>query len=438
MKKGSKTPPEVKRKIVDNEPELEDNSEKKVVLLLCDMVRFSQKTAAMRPAEIRDFIVEYHRKLQTTINADGGIPQEVEPSAGDGAIAIFEKRDGENTSDICERAIKAAINMTCAMESGELQQTRIGIFAGNIIEARIGEKRRRFGACFSVASRLEELCGYFGTSFLMDREVAFWQTTEKKYTVSIGKITPKNFHHPIHVYTIYKPGMHNCPVSINEQRLLEFIEKKNEAIELFCGNALQGIRPDFPQAREKLNDVQQLFVELSGKKDVASERVLEYIRNTPYPGDDFRKVGMKIREATGDPMGIRLLHLSNELLRAIDVEFYQALVIDTHWEGLFKLVWHKKGETIVRINDPPDGVYYIDNGTVNAVDDNGELITTLSAGNVFGEMAYFSEERRRTATVVANTDVVLRRIPGEELEKLPVIKKIFKIIASKRQKGEKI
>lgn len=267
----------------------------------------------------------------------------------------------------------------------------------------------------------------------MDREVAFWQSKEKQYTVSIGKITPKNFHHPIHVYTIYKPGIHNCPRDVDPSDLAQFIEMKNEAVGLFCGNQLQGIRADFPLAKDKLNVVQELFIEMTGKKDVPSERLLEYIRNTPYPGDDFKKVGMMIREATGDSMGIRLLHLSNELLRAMDVDFYHTLVVDTEWERLFKLIWKKKGEIIVRINDPPNGVYYIDNGSVNALDENGELITTLTAGNVFGEMAYFSTSRTRNATVVANTDVVLRRISGDDFEGLPVIMKIFERIAKKRR-----
>ncbi len=411
-----------------------DGSEKKVVILLCDMVRYSQKTAEMRPVEIRDFIVEYHRSLRNIINTDSEEPQEIEPSAGDGAIAIFENKPGETKADVCDRAIRAALNMAYAIERGMIPQTRIGIFAGDIIEANIGGKIMRFGASFSVASRLEELCGFFGTSFLMDREVAFWQSREKSYTVSIGKITPKNFHHPIHVYTLYKPGIHNCPKDIDEQNLSRFIELKNEAVGLFCGNQLQGIQADFPLAKERLNEVQNLFVEMTGKKDVPSERLLEYIRNTPYPGDEFRKVGMLLRETTSDSLGIRLLHLSNELLRAMDVDFYHALVVDTEWERLFKLVWKRKGEMIVKINDPPDGVYYIDSGSVNAVNEKGKLITTLTAGNVFGEMAYFSSNRTRNATIIANSDVVLRRISGEEFEKLPVIMKIFKRIATKRKR----
>jgi len=413
----------------------DNDTEKEVVILLTDMVRYTQITEDMRPNEIRDFIIEYHKNLQRIIQTEDEYLQEIEPSAGDGAIAVFEKRAGEGgKSGMCIRALKAAIKIAYAVEDGVIPPTRIGLFSGDIIEARLADKKMRFGASFAVASRLEELCGYFGTTFLMDKEVAFWQTDESRYLVCIGKVTPKNFNHPIHVYTVYKPGIHNCPKDIDEESLFQFISMKNRAIELFCGNALQGVRPDFPIAREKLEEVQRLFVEMSGREDVASERVLEYIRNMPYPSEDFRKIGMKIKETTGESLGTRLLHLSNELLKAMDMEFYHALVIDTDWERHFKLEWRKKGDIIIRINEPPNGLYYLDSGSVNALDDKGELITTLVAGNVFGEMAYFSKKKRRNATVIANTDVVVRRISNEKFDSLPVIKKIFKRIAIKRRR----
>ena len=371
----------------------EKDTEKEVVILLSDMVRYTQITADMRPNEIRDFIVDYHKKLQRIIQTDDGPTQEIEPSAGDGAIAIFEKRGSEGKSGMCDRALQAAINIAHAVEEEAIPPTRIGLFSGDIIEAPLQGKIMRFGASFAVASRLEELCGYFGTTFLMDKEVALWQSLESKYLLCIGKVTPKNFNHPIHVYTVYKPGIHNCPKDVDEEKLLQFIFRKNRAIELFCGNALQGVPPDFPGAREKLHEVQKLFVEIAGREDTATERVLEYIRNMPYPSEDFRKIGMKIKEVTGESLGTRLLHLSNELLKAMDLEFYHALVVDTDWERHFKLEWRKKGDIIIRINEPPDGVYYIDSGSVNALDDSGELITTITAGNVFGEMAYFSKKK---------------------------------------------
>jgi len=270
----------------------------------------------------------------------------------------------------------------------------------------------------------------------MDREVAFWQTEHSRYLTSIGKVTPKNFLHPVHIFSVYKPGIHQCPIDVNKKQLMGFIEMKNLAIELFCGNVLQGIQPDFPLARQKLLESQELFVEMTGKKDLPTERVLEYIGNHPSPEEDFRQVGMKIGEPVGQHHGVRLLNLSSELFKAMNKEFYQTLVVDTAWERKFKLVWYKKNEPVIHFNDSPDGVYFIDVGSVAILDSKGVQLKTLKAGDVFGEMAYFSKKGVRSATVIAKADLVLRRISGEDLKTLPVVKKIFKKIAKKRKKDE--
>jgi len=65
---------------------------------------------------------------------------------------------------------------------------------------------------------------------------------------------------------------------------------------------------------------------------------------------------------------------------------------------------------IITINQKADGIYYIDRGTVISQDGEGQVLATLGSGNIFGEMAYFSKDRRRNATVVAASDVVLRKI----------------------------
>jgi class 3 adenylate cyclase len=410
-----------------------DDIEKEVVILLSDMVGYSRKASIMHPAEIRNFMLEYYQNLKKIVQSVCGTDQHIESSAGDGAVAIFEKKPGKTKNDICDRALNVALAMVNAMEKGVIPQTRIGLFSGNIIETDFDGKIMRFGAGFSVASRLEELCEYFGTSVLMDREVAKLQTSHTSYVTSIGKITPKNLAHPVHIFSVYRPGMHHCPEDVDEEELRCFIEKKNLAVELFCGNDLQGILPDFPLAKQKLLEVQSLFGKIAGKKDKPTERLLEYIDNNSRPKETFRRVGMKIWGAGKDSNGIRLLSLSSELFKALDQDFYQALVVDTSWERKFKLLWYKKDDQIIRLQDDPDGIYFIDAGSVSVLDKNNQIIATLTTGNVFGEMAYLSEDGVRTANVFANSDLVLRRISGEDLDKLPVIKDIFNTIARKRK-----
>lgn len=406
--------------------------EKEVVILLSDMVDYSCKTTEMRPAEIKDFMLDYHKNLKKIVHSVCGEKQRIESSAGDGAVAVFERRSGEGKNQMCGLALRVAIEMIAAMEKGTIAKTRIGLFSGHIIEAVLDGKTMRFGASFSVASRLEELCRYFGTMVLMDREVAFWQTDYAQYLTSIGKVTPKNLSHPVHVFSVYKPGIHNIPEDVSLDALMRFIELKNRAMELFCGNILQGVYPDFPQARQKLLQAQELFLEMTEQKDLPTERILDYISNNPRPDKDFTQVGMQVTETASNSTGSHLINLSGELLKAMDDEFYNTLVVDTAWEREFKLIWKKKNEPVIQVEESPDGIYYIDDGSVSIFDKKGRLIKTLSAGSVFGEMAYFSKEKVRSATVVANSDLVLRKISGEDFRKLPVLVKIFRHIAKKR------
>ncbi|RPH42804.1 MAG: hypothetical protein EHM86_02050 [Desulfobulbaceae bacterium] len=411
---------------------VEAGPKKEVVILLSDMVQYSQRTSSMRPEEIRDFMIEYHENIWKIICGENGASPDIEPLAGDGALIIFEKGHGEGRAEICTRAVNAAVRMASAIQAGRIPATRMGLYLGDIIEAKLGDKLLKFGTSFAVACRLEELCGYFGTMILMDREVARYQNDETRYLLSIGKVTLQGLMHPMHVFSVYKPGIHNCPLDVNDAQLMEFIRMKNAAMELFCGNSPMGLTPDFPVVRKKLLKAQKLFVEMTGQEDIGIERILEYIRETPSPESDFQKSGMKLAGRKRDSLGVRLFRLSQQLLRAMDQEFYHALVDDTDWERYFILEWRREGEVVVKINESPDGIYYIDSGTVETFDDKGRLIATLSDGNVFGEMAYFSKMKKRNATVIAKTDLVMRRISSEDFQNLPIIVKIFQRIAQGR------
>lgn len=412
---------------------LNKDAEREVAIMLTDMVGYSRITSTMSPDKVRDFIVDYHSKLSSIIQKPLYGPVEIEPSAGDGALILFGKREGENAAPMCRRALEAATELAFAIERKEVVGTRIGLFKGDILEAKVGSKIAKFGTGFAVASRLEELCDYFGTSMLMDRDVAAQQHDMDEFIIHMGKVTPQNIDHPIHLRTVYRPGLHRIPENVDLEKLAKFIALKNEAMALFCGNESLEINPDFPTVKVKLEEAKVIYQELCDTIDIGTERILEYIRETPYPSSDFKQLGMKIHGSKHDPLGVRLFHLSKELLKAIDIEFYQALVVETGWENSFALEWCKQGEVIIKINEEADGIYYIDSGTVVTLDDAENVIATLGSGNIFGEMAYFSNERKRNATVRAASDVVLRKISTFDFEKFPVIQKIFKRIASQRK-----
>jgi class 3 adenylate cyclase/CRP-like cAMP-binding protein len=407
--------------------------EREVVILMSDMVQYSRKSSGMTPEEIRDFLIDYHGAINDLVYREDSFPLEIEPSAGDGCLVIFDKRPGEDRTGVCTRALQVALRMAGAVADGTLEPTRMGILLGPITEAQLGARMAKFGSSFAVANRLEELCGHFGTHLLMDREVARYQKGFEDYLVTVAKVSLTSVLHPMNIFTLYRPGIHNCPAEVDEAQLLKFIRMKNEAMEYFSGNLLIGLEPDFPRVREELFVAQNYFKELTGREDVGTERILEYIRETPFPAIDFDQRGMKLMEKSRDSLGERLFHLSKELLRAMNSSFYHALVVDTEWERYFKLEWCKKDATIIKIDSVPDGIYYLDSGTTVALDRKGKLLATMEAGTIFGEMAYFGKEKKRTATVVAKTDVVLRRISTEDFKKFPVIIEIFERIATARR-----
>ena len=411
-----------------------DGPEREVVILMTDMVQYSRKSLGMEPDEIRDFLIDYHERIYDLLDREEFSPVEIEPSAGDGCLVIFDKRPGEDRSGICSRALLATVRLTEAIADGLLAVTRMGLLLGTITEARLGNRMAKFGASFAVANRLEELCGYFGLQLLMDREVARYQKGFDRYLVNIAKVSLTSVQHPMNIFTLYKPGIQHCPGDMDEAKLLRFVGMKNQAMELFTGNSQRGIEPDFPQVRQQLLAAQRFFREIADREDPAIERILEYIRETPCPADDFNGCGMKLLEKKRDSLGDRLVHLSKQLLRAMNEEFYHALVVDTGWEKYFKLEWRKKGDTIIMIDSLPNGIYYLDSGTATTVNSKGQVLSTIEAGSVFGEMAYFGGEQRRTATVIAKTDVVLRKLASEDFHRLPVIMKIFERIAVARRR----
>lgn len=410
------------------------NLEREVVILMTDMIQYSRQSLGMEPEEIRDFLIGYHGKIHVILNREDNFPLEIEPSAGDGCLVIFDKRPGEDRSEVCTRALQATLRLAEAIAKGDLAPTRMGILLGRIIEAKLGTRIAKFGASFAVANRLEELSGHFGTHLLMDREVAKFQRGYDRYLVNIAKVSLTSVEHPMNVFSLYKPGIQNCPLDIDELLLLKFIRMKNQAMEYFGGNQLLHLEPDFPRVREELLQAQTLFRSLTSKDDVGVERILEYIRETPVPSEDFTTMGMKLLDKKRDSLGERLFHLSKQLLRAMNPEFYHALVVDTEWEQYFKLEWRKKGETIIQIDSVPDGIYYLDSGTAQTMNSKGELLSIIEAGTIFGEMAYFGGEQRRTATVLAKTNVVLRKISTEDFRKLPVIINIVEHIAMARRR----
>ena len=409
-------------------------TEKKATLLLTDMVDFTKKTLHMNTGQVSKFLIDYRKELETIIRKGKNRAQYFESAAGDATASVFENRESENLENKSIRAFKVVLQLIGEIKKKKLSPTRFGLYGGKVLQAQLNERMFRFGNSFSAASRLQELCDYFDTPMLMDRNVALAQQVDSQYIACIGKVTPKSLEHPIHIFTIYKPGIHRVPLDVDKKKLIELIKLKNQSVEHFHGNSLKNIQPNFLKARNGLNQVSFLFKEITGHTDIASEIILEFIRENVVPSGNFLSEGIKLQNKNGySSDGVNLYRLSRELLKALDAKFYNNFVLDTSWQDCFKFQWKEKGEIIIEKDAELDGVYFLTKGNAHVIDGNNNIIAEVKSGDIFGEMAYFSIEKTRMATVKANTDLELYFISGEDFMKYSEIKNLFERIAKSRK-----
>ena len=76
------------------------------------------------------------------------------------------------------------------------------------------------------------------------------------------------------------------------------------------------------------------------------------------------------------------------------------------------VVAFKKGEYIIKENEVGDNMYLIEAGKVQILV-NGKNIRTIDSGSLIGELCVFGQ-KRRAASVFAETDCTLLKIKGED------------------------
>jgi len=74
----------------------------------------------------------------------------------------------------------------------------------------------------------------------------------------------------------------------------------------------------------------------------------------------------------------------------------------------------RAGDVLFRKGDRGDEIFYVASGRVRIV----EAGRTLGPGELIGEIGVFSQEHRRTQTVVCETDCELYRMTGEQIYRL--------------------
>jgi CRP-like cAMP-binding protein len=85
--------------------------------------------------------------------------------------------------------------------------------------------------------------------------------------------------------------------------------------------------------------------------------------------------------------------------------------------GVMREVEIEAGATVIRADDYGTAIYLIEAGEADVVNDAGDPIKALGAGETFGEIGLFLTGQR-TATVVARTSVRLLSLSGQDYDQI--------------------
>jgi DNA-binding NarL/FixJ family response regulator len=175
-------------------------------------------------------------------------------------------------------------------------------------------------------------------------------------------------------------------------------------------------------------------------KDASAAASLEDLGLTPRQAEVLSllaqgKSNEMIAKQLGISVGVVKLHI-NAIFKALNVQSRtEAVLIAVRYgvvspqqlrdaeAGKFSLDWllpHmryarlKRDSVLFRKGDPGKDLYYLQRGTVRLVD----LEREMNAGELFGEIAIFSPDHRRTSTAVCASDVDIFSLDTDQVRRI--------------------
>jgi adenylate cyclase len=155
-----------------SEISLGQNVEKEMSVMFADIRSFTSLSEAMTPRENFDFINDYLRRIVPTVKDYGGF---IDKFMGDSIMALFPNEAGD--------ALRAAVEIQQAITDFNGERTAreevpiragIGLHTGSLMLGIIGDEERLESTVISdavnLASRVEKLNKFFGTSILITEE----------------------------------------------------------------------------------------------------------------------------------------------------------------------------------------------------------------------------------------------------------------------------
>ena len=182
---------------------------REVTLLFTDIADFTSITENMDPEQLMLNMSEYLQVTGVEILNLGGT---IDKFIGDAIMAFWNAPNmrEEHATIACEAALRARhassrLNDRWAARGLPALRTRFGLHTGEVVVGNVGSEDRMnytvIGPAVNLASRLEGLNKYYGTSILVSETVQT-QARGQYLFRSVGKVMPKGTSVPVKVYEL--------------------------------------------------------------------------------------------------------------------------------------------------------------------------------------------------------------------------------------------
>ncbi len=179
--------------------------------LFTDIADFTTICESMTAKDVGDMLNEYFTSVMEVIQKNGGM---LNKFIGDAVFAIWgaptPSEDHGERAVMTALAIEKGVKEFNAIGKYPVLHTRIGVHTGDMIIGNLGTKTKldytAIGDSVNLASRLEGINKYFGTTILVSADAAS-QVSSPYLLTRMGWVAVKGKEEAIVVYTIFDPPL---------------------------------------------------------------------------------------------------------------------------------------------------------------------------------------------------------------------------------------
>ncbi len=204
--------PELAKEASKNQEVLKlGGTRRRATALFTDIADFTSISEAMEAEEVGNMLNDYFTSVMEVVQKNGGM---LNKFIGDAIFAIWgapnPMEDHGEKAVLTALAIERGVKEFNAIGKYPVLHTRIGVHTGDMIIGNLGTKTKldytAIGDSVNLASRLEGINKYFGTTILVSATAAS-QVTSPYLLTRMGWVAVKGKEEAVVVYTIFDPPL---------------------------------------------------------------------------------------------------------------------------------------------------------------------------------------------------------------------------------------